>query len=158
MDPNAATSSDKDTKLLPTFSGKKGTYEDWKLCLIALSREKGFQEALQLIPETHNGAKTLAYAKADNILYNTILTSVTGEARLFVTQKFPVKEDTPADAYLGHKLYQAMKSKFSPGLTPQEVFNMKKKILDAKCDKNISSALQYIQTHRFNYRQQNKCG
>ncbi len=67
MDPNAATSSYKDKKL-QIFSAKKGTFEEWKLCLIALAREKGFQAALQIIPEGLNAAKTELYFKADNAL------------------------------------------------------------------------------------------
>ena len=96
-------------------------------------------------------AKTAAYFKADNSIYNTIITSlwVSGDALLFATQKFSVKEDTPIDAYLGHQLYQAMKAKYAGGLTPQEIFLLEMKILNTKCDKNVLFSLQYIQTRRY---------
>ena len=134
-------------KQLPMFSGPKETFPPWQLKLIANAREKGIQEALLPIPEGQGAAKTAAYFKADNSLYNTIITSLSGDALLFATQKFGVQEDTPADAYLGHHLYQAMKAKYAGGITPQETFLLEMKILNAKCDKrDVSSSLQYIQT------------
>ena len=41
-----------------------------------------------------------------------------------------------------------MKAKYAGGLTPQETFLLEMKILNAKCDKNVLSSLQYIQTRR----------
>ena len=62
-----------------------------------------------------------------------------------------MKEDTTQDAYLGHKLWQALKTKYSGRHTDQEVYVMEMKVLTAKCDKNVPSYVQYIQTHRFNF-------
>ena len=98
-------------KAMPMFSGQKETFPPWQLKLIANAREKGIQEALLPIPDVLGAARMAAYFKADNSLYNTIITSLSGDALLFATQRFSVKEDTPIDAYLGHQLYQAMKAK-----------------------------------------------
>ena len=91
----------------------------------------------------------MAYYKADNSLYNIIISNLSGEALLFASQKFEVKEDTAQDAYLGHKLWQALKTKYSGRLTDQEAHAMELKVLTAKCDKNVPSYVQYIQTYRF---------
>ena len=106
-------------KAMPMFSGQKETFSPWQLKLIVNVREKGIQEALLPIPDALGAARTAAYFKADNSLYNTIITSLSGDALLFATQRFSVKEDTSIDAYLGHQLYQAMKKKYAGGLTPQ---------------------------------------
>ena len=100
MEPNAASLAQ--LKQLPMFNGQKETFPPWQLKLIANAREKGIQEALLPIPDALGAARTTAYFKADNSLYNTILTSLSGDALLFAQQRFAVKEDTPVDAYLGH--------------------------------------------------------
>ena len=148
MDPNAPAQK------LPNFNGKKlssPTFAEWKIRMISQCRDKGIQEALQVIPEDLSTAKTLAYYKADNSLYNIIISNLSGEALLFASQNFEVKEDTAQDAYLGYKLWQALKTKYSGRLTDQEVHVMEMKVLTAKCDKNVPSYVQYIQTHRFNF-------
>ena len=101
MEPNAATSLPK----LPNFSGKKGSsppFTEWQLRLVSQCRDKGIHEALLPIPEGLNPAKTLAYHKADNSVYNVILSNISGDALSFASQNFGVKEDTAADAYLGY--------------------------------------------------------
>ena len=150
MDPNAAAASAQMIKL-PMYDGKQDAFPSWSLKLISLMREKGCHEALLPIPEDANGAKKTAYFKADNCLYNTIITSLSGNAYLFAMQKFSVKEDTPSDAYLGHKLYVAMKEKYAGEITPQEKYMLEMKIFKAKFDRNPLSSLQYIQTHRYNF-------
>ena len=150
MDPNAAAASAQMIKL-PMYDGKQDAFPSWSLKLISLMREKGCHEALLPIPEDANGAKKTAYFKADNCLYNTIITSLSGNAYLFAMQKFSVKEDTSSDAYLGHKLYVAMKEKYAGEITPQEKYMLEMKIFKAKFDRNALSSLQYIQTHRYNF-------
>ena len=150
MDPNAQTAQ----KLLPNFNGRKlssPTFPEWKIRMISQCRDKGIQEALQAIPKDLGAAKTAAYFKADNSLYNIIISNFSGEALLFASQNFEVKEDTAVDAYLGNKLWEALKTKYSGRLTDQEAHVMEMKVLTAKCDKNVPSYVQYIQTHRFNF-------
>ena len=150
MDPNAPPA-----QKLPNFNGRKSsspTYPEWKIRVISQCREKGVQEALQAITAEHNTApKVLAYFKADNSLYNIIISNLSGEALLFASHNFEVKEDTPSTAYLGNKLWEALKTKYSGRVTDQEAHVMLMKILTAKCDKNVPSYVQYIQTHRFNF-------
>ena len=149
MDPNAASQ-----QKLPNFNGRKGSspsFPEWKIRVISLCRDKGIQEAMQVIPEDLSAAKTLAYYKADNSVYNIIISNLSGEALLFASQNFEVKEDTAADAYYGYHLWQALKTKYSGRLTDQEVHMMEMKILTAKSDRNVLSYVQYIQTHRFNF-------
>ena len=151
MEPNALSAQPK----LPNFSGKKGsspTFQEYQLKLIALCREKFIHEALLPIGEDLNAAKTLIYQKADNGVYNAIITSISGEALIFASQHFPVKEDTPSDAYLGQKLYQGLKERFAADLKPQEIFNLEMKIFGAKCgEKTVTSYVQYIENARFNF-------
>ena len=150
MEPNAATAMPK----LPSFSGKKfssPSFAEWQMRVIAQVREKGNQEALLPIAEGLNAARTLAYQKADNSVYNTIISNLSGEALLFASQRFPIRDDTPVDAHLGFNLYQALKAKFSGRLTEQEIFMLEMKILTAKCEKNVLNFLQFIQTHRFSF-------
>ena len=150
MEPNAATAMPK----LPSFNGKKfssPSFAEWQMRVIAQVREKGNQEALLPIAEGLNAARTLAYQKADNSVYNTIISNLSGEALLFASQRFPIRDDTPVDAHLGFNLYQALKAKFSGRLTEQEIFMLEMKILTAKCEKNVLNFLQFIQTHRFSY-------
>ena len=97
VEPNASPAV---LKQLSMLSGKKGTFPEWQLKFIANSREKGTQEALLPISDGLNVAKTAAYFKSDNSIYNTIISSLSGDALFFATQKFSVKEDTPIDAYL----------------------------------------------------------
>ena len=151
MDPNAASAQ---MVKLPMYDGKPADFPSWLLKLISLIRDKGFQEALLPIPDGLTPAKTAVYFKADNSLYNTIITSLSGNAYLFAMQRFSVKEDTAADAYLGHQLYVAMKAKYAGEITPQEKFMLETKIFKARCDKNVLSSMQYIQTHRYNFRHQ----
>ena len=120
MDPNAASA--QAVIKLPMYDGKPEAFQSWLLKLISLIREKGFQEALLPIPDGVGAARTAAYFKADNSLYNTIITSLSGNAYLFALQRFSVKEDTAPDAYLGHQLYVAMKGKYAGGITLQEKF------------------------------------
>ncbi len=138
MEPNAATAVQLK---LPSFSGKKASspsFAEWQLRIVAHVREKGTQEALLEIPEGLNAARTLAYQKADNSVYNTIISNLSGEALLFASQRFPVRDDTAIDAYLGYNLYQALKAKYSGRLTEQEVFMLEMKILNAKCEKKCT--------------------
>ena len=130
MEPNALSAQPK----LPNFTGKKGsspTFQEYLLKLIALCREKFIHEALLPIGEELNAAKTLIYQKADNGVYNAIITSISGEALIFASQHFPVKEDIPSDAYLGQKLYQGLKERFAADLKPQEIFNLEMIIFGA---------------------------
>ena len=150
MDPNAQTAK----KLLPNFNGKKlssPTFQEWRIRIVSQCRDKGIQEALQAIPAEQTAAKLLAYFKADNSLYNIIISNLSGEALLFASQNFEVKEDTAPTAYLGNKLWEALKTKYSGRVTDQEAHVMEMKVLTAKCDKNVPSYVQYIQTHRFNF-------
>ncbi len=117
MDPNAASAQ---VVKLPIYAGKPAEFPSWLLKLISLIRDMGFQEALLPIPDGFGAVRTTAYFKADNSLYNTIITSLSGNAYLFAMQRFSVKEDTAADAYLGHQLYVAMKAKYAGEITPQE--------------------------------------
>ena len=122
MEPNAANAVQK----LPSFSGKKfssPSFPEWQMRIIAHLREKGNQEALLPIGEGLNAARTLAYQKADNGVYNTIISNLSGEALLFASQRFPIRDDTPVDAHLGFNLYQAMKVKFSGRLTEPKRFS-----------------------------------
>ena len=83
---------------LPSFSGKKfssPSFPEWQMRIIAHLREKGNQEALLPIGEGLNAARTLAYQKADNGVYNTIISNLSGEALLFASQRFPIRDDTP---------------------------------------------------------------
>ena len=150
MDPNAQQAAQK----LPNFNGRKlssPTFPEWKIRMISQCRDKGIQEALQPITEGLNPAKTLLYFKADNSLYNIIISNLSGEALLFASQNFEVKEDTEDDAYLGHNLWEALKTKYSGRLTDQEAHAMELKVLTAKCEKNVPSFVQFIQTNRFNF-------
>ena len=151
MDPNAQLAAQK----LPNFNGRKSsspTFSEWKIRMISQCRDKSIQEALQAItPEHNSAAKVLAYFKADNSLYNIIISNLSGEALLFASQNFEVKEDTPSTAYLGNKLWEALKTKYSGQITDQEAHVMEMKVLTAKCDKSVPSFVQYIQTHRFNF-------
>ncbi len=150
MDPNAQPAQ----KLPTDFNGRKlssPTFSEWKVRIVSQCRDKGIQEALQNIPADHNAAKTLVYFKADNSLYNIIISNLSGEALLFASQNFEVKEDTASTAYLGNKLWEALKTKYSGRVTDQEAHVMEMKVLTAKCDKNVPSYVQYIQTHRFNF-------
>ena len=117
--------------------------------MISQCRDKGIQEALQVIPEDHNAAKTAAYFKADNSLYNIIISNLSGEALLFASQNFEVKEDTAQDAYLGNKLLEALKTKYSGRLTDQEAHVMEMKVLTAKCEKNVPSYVQCLLVKSF---------
>ncbi len=81
MEPNALSAQPK----LPNFTGKKGsspTFQEYQLKLIALCREKFIHEALLPIGEELNAAKTLIYQKADNGVYNAIITSISGAGHL----------------------------------------------------------------------------
>ena len=112
MEPNAISIYAK----LPKYSGTKNAcpdFPEYELKLVALCREKFVHEALLPIGNARNAAKTLIYLKADNCLYNMLITSLTGEALLYASQEFPVKHDTPDDAYLGHKLYQGLKERYA---------------------------------------------
>ena len=88
MDPNAASAQ---VVKLPIYDGKPAEFPSWLLKLISLIRDKGFQEALLPIPDGIGAVRTTAYFKADNSLYNTIITSLSGNAYLFAMQKFSVK-------------------------------------------------------------------
>ena len=84
MDPNAAAAAVQMIKnSLPTYDGKKDAFPSWQLKLISLAREKGIQEALLPIPDGAGAARVTAYFKADNSLYNIIITSLSGDA-LFI--------------------------------------------------------------------------
>ena len=140
MDPNAPPA-----QKLPNFNGRKlssPTFPEWKIRMISQCRDKGIQEALQAIPADHSAPKTLIYFKADNSLYNIIISNLSGEALLFASQNFEVKEDTAPDAYLGNKLWEALKTKYSGRVTDQEAHVMEMKVLTAKCDKNVPSYVQ----------------
>ena len=94
MDPNAAS-----LQKLPNFNVRKGSspsFAEWKIRVISQCRDKGIQEALQVISDGLNAAKILAYHKADNSVYNIIISNLSGEALLFASQNFEVKEDTAA--------------------------------------------------------------
>ena len=88
MDPNAQLAAQK----LPNFNGRKSsspTFSEWKIRMISQCRDKSIQEALQAItPEHNSAAKVLAYFKADNSLYNIIISNLSGEALLFASQNF----------------------------------------------------------------------
>ena len=68
--------------------------------------------AEQKAAEQKAAANALARQKADNSVYNTIITSISGEAFAFASKNFPVNEETPSDAYLGQKLFQGLKERF----------------------------------------------
>ena len=79
-----------------------------------------------------NAATRRAYIENDATLYNVLLTSLSGEALLFVMQNYGLTEETPEDSCLGYQLFGALKAKYFQMMTPAEELQLRMKLMAAK--------------------------
>ena len=128
------------------FTGKIGLGPGFAEFLVRLTvtlREKDLHSATRnVIPENaeNNYRRPIplnssapitkeAYQK-DRSLTAILMNSLTGDAFIFATQKFPITETTQDDEFIGLRLYIGIKEKYDIALTRSEIFRRKQEIIN----------------------------
>ena len=129
-------------KQLCVFTGQGigPSYTEWKLRVLATLDERQIRSSVLMPADFQNVAARRTYIKNDAILYNLLLTSLSGEALLFAMQNFGLKEETPEDSCLGYQLFVALKSKYFQAMTHAEELLLRMKLMSAKFS---STAVQF---------------
>jgi len=128
------------------FTGKIGIGPGFAEFLVRLTvtlREKDLHQAtrnvieqegehvdvFRPIPANSSAAITKEAYQKDRSLTAILMNSLTGDAFVFATQKFPITETTKDEEFIGLRLYLGIKERYDIALTRSEIFRKNRKLL-----------------------------
>ena len=129
---------------LPKFTGKIGNvpgFSEFLVRLTVILREKDLHSATRnVIPENaenifrpiptgSSGTITKEAYQKDRSLTAILMNSLTEDAFVFATQKFPITETTKDEEFIGLRLYLGIKERYDIALTRSEIFRKNRKLL-----------------------------
>ena len=145
------------------FSGKIGndpSFSEFLVRLIVVLREKDLHQATKnvIVPNAENiyrpiplnSTQTItkeAYSK-DRSLSAILMNSLTGDAFVFATQKYPITDETKDEDFLGLRLWLGLKAKYDVALIRSEIFKKKQEILNFKSIGSLENFLKEINNKR----------
>ncbi len=134
------------TKQLCVFNGQGigPAFTEWKLRVLANLDERQIRSSVLPPSEEMNAAARRTYIKNDAILYNILLSSLSGEALLFAMQNYGLSEETAEDSCLGYQLFGALKAKYFQMMTPAEELQLRMKLMAAKFSSTAAQFTSHV--------------
>ena len=96
----------------------------------AIAQEGEYVDVFRPIPVNSSSAiMKEAYSK-ERSLTAILMNSLTGDAFVFATQKFPITKTTKDEEFVGLRLYLGIKERYDIALTRSEIFRRKQEIIN----------------------------